>query len=68
MKRPPKPEGFILHLVPPGKDSSDEAYRRLRAGLKALWRSYGLRCTRVSTSQGDVTVDAIERCDLGKPP
>ncbi len=43
----PKPT-FVLTLVPEGRCTEPEAYRRLRAALKALLRSYGLRCKNIA--------------------
>jgi hypothetical protein len=37
---------YNITLVAPSSDSDDEAIRRIRAALKSLTRSFGLRCVR----------------------
>lgn len=61
MERPPKPKTITLTLTPPKADDRDATFRRLRLALKALWRAYGLRCTRVQADGTAATVDSIER-------
>ncbi len=61
MERPAKPELIVLHLTPPSRDTSDEAWRRLRAALKGLWRSYGLKCIKATVDDATVTREGIEQ-------
>ena len=42
----PRPLTYTVQLVPPSGD--DQPHLRLRAALKALWRSYRLRCVAIS--------------------
>ena len=60
MSKPDKPT-FVLTLTPKGPCQRDEGYRRLKAALKGLLRSYGLRCTSVVTNGSKITADSIER-------
>jgi hypothetical protein len=54
---------FTLVLEPMGKCSRAEGYRRLKLALKALGRSYWLRCTKVTSDEGEVTADAIREVE-----
>lgn len=58
-----KPE-FQLLFIPDGPCDRDEAYRRLKALLKAALRSYGMRCKAVQqVGVGIVTPEGIERLE-----
>ncbi len=46
-KTPPQKPVFTLTLTPEGACDQKEAFRRLRAALKCLLRSFQLRCTSV---------------------
>ena len=51
---------FVLTITPEGPCQTDEAFRRLRAALKALLRSYGMRCRAVEqVGIGVVTPDSV---------
>ena len=52
---------FTLTLRPEGCRDDAEGYRRLKACLKSMLRSYGLRCVSVVTDQGTVTATSIVR-------
>lgn len=48
-----KPASFILHITPVYRDDDRDGMRRLRAALKCLLRSYGLRCTKLESKNAD---------------
>ena len=67
--RPVAPE-FALRLRCPADPSDPEGIRRLRAALKRLWRSYGLRaleCRPVAPSNVATSdTEAATRENTGK--
>jgi hypothetical protein len=58
---------FVLVVTPEGDCDNGEAYRRLKALLKAALRSYKLRCLSVQTSAGTASIDPPGGV-LGSPP
>lgn len=51
---------FELQITPRGNCDRAEAFRRLKAALKALGRSYGWRCVRIVEVEPSVTTKGIE--------
>lgn len=49
---------FTITLAAPKGDDDAKAVRRLRAFLKASWRSYGLRCVRCEPEEAP-SVDGV---------
>jgi len=47
------PTRYVLHLVPLPQADDPDGIRRLRLALKALLRSYRLRCTRCEPADDD---------------
>lgn len=58
---PLRTKTFTLTLRPEGRCDQKEGYRRLKIALKALLRSYGLRCIRVTAGDSTVTAEGITK-------
>ena len=48
-----KPAKWLLHIRPEPDRNDEESYRRLRACLKTMLRSFGLRCVSITKPQTD---------------
>ena len=61
MSKPASNQTFKLTLRPEGRCTEPEGFRRLKACLKSMLRSYGLRCTAVVANGSLVTAEGVTR-------